>query len=80
MNSPDPSRAAWRKSGRSDNNGGGACVQVADLGAQIAVRDSKNPEHGALLLARENWAAFIGDVRNDVFQRVSRERWRATRW
>ncbi|WP_080640694.1 DUF397 domain-containing protein [Salinispora arenicola] len=38
MNNPDLAQATWRKSSRSDNNGG-ACVEVAHL----ALRDSKNP-------------------------------------
>lgn len=37
---PDLSAAVWRKSSRSGGNGG-ACVELANIGA---VRDSKNPD------------------------------------
>lgn len=66
MSSPDLTRAAWRKSSRSDNNGG-ACVEVADLGDVIAVRDSKSPHRGALLLSREQWQDFIGYIKDGTF-------------
>jgi hypothetical protein len=36
---PDLSAAVWRKSSRSGGNGG-ACVELANIGA---IRDSKNP-------------------------------------
>jgi hypothetical protein len=36
---PDLSAAVWRKSSRSGGNGG-ACVELASVGA---IRDSKNP-------------------------------------
>jgi hypothetical protein len=41
---PDLSTATWRKSTRSAGNGG-ACVELANLGA---IRDSKNPTGPAL--------------------------------
>jgi Domain of unknown function (DUF397) len=44
MNTPDLTAARWRKSSRSAGNGG-ACVELANLGA---VRDSKNPTGPAL--------------------------------
>jgi hypothetical protein len=34
-------------------------VEVADLPTLVAVRDSKNPGHGALTLAPEAFAAFV---------------------
>ncbi|MEU5992341.1 DUF397 domain-containing protein [Spirillospora sp. NPDC047418] len=38
----------WRKSSKSDNTGG-ACVEVADLAAAVAVRDSKDPNGPKLI-------------------------------
>jgi hypothetical protein len=57
----DLTRARWRKSTRSQGNG--ACVEVADLAETIAVRDSKNPESGALTFDRSAWATFVQDVK-----------------
>ena len=58
----DLSRAIWRKARRSHQNGG--CVEVAaNLPGVVAVRDSKCPEGGALVVARAAFAAFLGDAR-----------------
>ncbi|MCX5333287.1 MULTISPECIES: DUF397 domain-containing protein [unclassified Streptomyces] len=51
-------RAQWRKSSYSGSSGG-ECVEVADLTAHIAVRDSKNPRAGALCVTPETFAAFV---------------------
>jgi hypothetical protein len=60
------SRAAWRKSTRS-NGAGGDCVEVADLAAEIGVRDSKAPEAGHLSFSKQNWTAFVTDVRGSRY-------------
>ncbi|MEU6041491.1 DUF397 domain-containing protein [Actinomadura sp. NPDC047616] len=61
--------AVWRKSTRSGNNGG-ECVEVAaPTSSLVGVRDSKNPDGGHLLLAREAWVALtnaIKDGRHDL--------------
>ena len=45
----DPFTAVWRKS--SFSNGGGECVEIAALtGGRFAVRDSKAPGMGALVV------------------------------
>jgi Domain of unknown function (DUF397) len=63
----DLTRAEWRKSSYSGGNGG-QCVEVArDLPGIIAVRDSKDPEGGALTLTPEQWRAFIAWVRDGQF-------------
>ena len=55
-------RAAWRKSsysGQSQN-----CVEVADnLRGGVAVRDSKDPDGPALVLAPAAWGALARRVR-----------------
>ncbi|MDX2297539.1 MULTISPECIES: DUF397 domain-containing protein [Streptomyces] len=50
--------ANWRKSSYSADNGG-QCIEVADLSAHIAVRDSKNPEGPAFLASPAAFAAFV---------------------
>jgi Domain of unknown function (DUF397) len=59
--------AEWRKSSYSSSNGG-QCVEVAsNLPGVIAVRDSKNPEGGALSLTPEQWRAFLAGARAGEF-------------
>jgi hypothetical protein len=55
----------WRKSCHSGDEGN--CVEVADLSAGRAVRDSKNPAGGQLTFSRDQWAAFTAGVRNGQF-------------
>jgi len=57
----DLSRAQWRKSSYSGNTGN--CVEVADLGHVIAVRDSKKPDGPVLMLSRQAWRQFTSDTR-----------------
>ncbi|MFG2102108.1 DUF397 domain-containing protein [Micromonospora echinaurantiaca] len=55
----DLTRAAWRKSSRSNSNGG-ACVEVADnLPGVVAVRDSKDPTGPVLTFAPASWRVFV---------------------
>ncbi|SFA77803.1 protein of unknown function [Amycolatopsis marina] len=61
------SEAKWRKSSRSGNTGnGGSCVEVAFLAPQVAVRDSKLPTGGALVLSPAAWRHFSEKVRSEV--------------
>ncbi|MGH3978183.1 MAG: DUF397 domain-containing protein [Pseudonocardiaceae bacterium] len=63
----DLTGAIWRKSSRS-NGQGGNCVEVADLdGGHRAVRDSKNPTGPALIFTPTGWAAFTAGVRDGEF-------------
>ncbi|MFE6060109.1 DUF397 domain-containing protein [Streptomyces sp. NPDC056431] len=50
--------ARWRKSSYSGDNGG-QCIEIADLTAHIAVRDSKNPEGPAFLATPAAFTAFV---------------------
>ncbi|OLT30291.1 DUF397 domain-containing protein [Actinomadura sp. CNU-125] len=47
----DLSSAVWRKARVSGENGG-ACVELASVSGLVAVRDSKDPDGGKLLIAR----------------------------
>ncbi|MFJ4832460.1 DUF397 domain-containing protein [Streptomyces sp. NPDC088747] len=58
--------AAWRKSSYSGDTGGD-CVEVADLTPHIAVRDSKNPAHGALTVTPEAFGAFVTAAAGSAF-------------
>jgi len=57
----DLSRAQWKKSSYSGNTGN--CVEVADLGTAVAVRDSKNPDGPILLVPRDEWKALVRRVK-----------------
>lgn len=51
------SNAQWFKS--SHSGGDDDCVEVAWLGSNVGVRDSKAPGGPALVFDRADWAAFI---------------------
>lgn len=65
MNIPDLSRAHWRTSSHSSGNG--ACVEVAEIGDIIAVRDSKDPGGPKLAFTAPEWEAFTAGVRGGEF-------------
>ncbi|WP_067825284.1 DUF397 domain-containing protein [Actinomadura kijaniata] len=44
----------WRKSSHSDHQGGD-CVEVAEVAAAIAVRDSRDPNGPKLILGADDW-------------------------
>ena len=61
----DLSHAPWRKARRSQHTGG--CVEVANLGDAMAVRDSKRPEAGAHVVSRNAENAFLADAKAGRF-------------
>ncbi|MDR7301953.1 DUF397 domain-containing protein [Haloactinomyces albus] len=62
MSTPDLSRARWRKSTRSNGNGG-ACVEVAVTPRIVGVRDTKDRGGGTLAFDRRTWASFLGTLK-----------------
>jgi len=77
----DLSGASWRKASLSAHNGG--CVEVAvNLPGVTAIRDSKRPDGGALVVDRAAFAAFLADVRSgryDVWSRPGTPGWAGSR-
>jgi Domain of unknown function (DUF397) len=60
------SRAAWRKSTHSSQDGN--CVEVAtNLSGIVAVRDSKDHSGPKLMFSRHAWMDFIGVVKAEAF-------------
>jgi Domain of unknown function (DUF397) len=63
----DLTNARWKKSSRSNGNGGNNCVEVAFLGDAVAVRDSKDKGGPALLFNPAEWEAFLGGAKDGEF-------------
>jgi hypothetical protein len=61
----DLSRATWRKSNRSGNNG---CVEVAFVEDHVGVRDSKDHGGPVLVFTAHEWEAFVAGVRTGEFE------------
>lgn len=57
MSSVKLNNVLWRKSSRS-NGSGNECVEVGFAPGATALRDSKNPSGGMLVLPPTGWAAF----------------------
>ena len=56
----------WRKSSYSPCFNPHQCVEVS-IGEDIMVRDSKNPEGGALTFTKSEWQAFVKGVLGGEF-------------
>jgi hypothetical protein len=57
-----PRDMEWRKASRS-TQASGNCVEVADDGRGVGVRDSKAPEIGMLTLSRSSWRNLTDAIR-----------------
>jgi hypothetical protein len=57
--------AAWRKS--SYSNPSGNCVEAADLGSGVALRDSRFPDGPKLIFTSTMWDAFLRSVNDRDF-------------
>ncbi|MFF3874568.1 DUF397 domain-containing protein [Streptomyces sp. NPDC001978] len=49
----------WQKSSHSGGGDGNTCVEVADLGTRIAIRDSKAPAGATLTFPANAFASFV---------------------
>ncbi|MER6470300.1 DUF397 domain-containing protein [Streptomyces collinus] len=58
--SPEPAAGelSWFKSSYSSGSGGD-CVEVADAGTAVLIRDSKRPGEAFLSVGTDEWAAFV---------------------
>jgi hypothetical protein len=58
----------WKKSTRSNGNGGSNCVEIMITDNQILVRDTKDNGQGAeLSFTPAEWQAFIEGVKDSEF-------------
>ena len=60
------SRLRWRKASYSGANGGD-CVEVAQVTAAVAVRDSKNPDGPKLAFTATEWKAFVRRAQSGLY-------------
>jgi hypothetical protein len=60
----------WRKSSRSANGTSGQCVELADLGSAIGIRDSKSPDAGHLTISPETFADLLSRIRRETINPV----------
>ncbi|MFW0871100.1 MAG: DUF397 domain-containing protein [Patescibacteria group bacterium] len=56
----------FKKSNWSKNNPK-TCVEVASVDEGVAVRDSKDPDKGALYFTHAEWSAFTAGVKDGEF-------------
>lgn len=64
----DLTEAEFRTSSYSGSNGGN-CVEVAaNLPGVVAVRDSKNPDGGALVIEPGAFGAFVAGIKAGAFK------------
>ncbi len=61
----DLSGARWRKSSRSTDTSN--CVEVAVTAGAVAVRDSKHPAGGALIVSPHVWTTFTTALRDGQY-------------
>ena len=54
----------WRRSSKCDS---GACVEVADLGTLIMIRDSAGDGYLPIAVSRPAWRDFLTGVRAGTF-------------
>jgi len=52
----------WRKSRASGQSG--ECVEVAQSGPSVLVRDSANPSGAVLVLTRAQWLGLLRHIQN----------------
>ncbi|OJF12812.1 DUF397 domain-containing protein [Couchioplanes caeruleus] len=54
----------WRRASRCGTT---SCVEVAKIGHDFVVRDSKNPQQRHLRFSAEEWSAFASAVKRGEF-------------
>jgi hypothetical protein len=57
---PKPEQVRWRASSLS---AGSDCVEIAELGDMVGVRDSKNPDGPVIRLTRSTWRTFVDAIK-----------------
>ena len=61
----DLSAAVWEKSSHSGSNG---CVEIAFIGGNVALRNSKNKDGAVVIFTPTEWTAFLSGVADGQFR------------
>ncbi|MGV9564464.1 DUF397 domain-containing protein [Streptomyces sp. NPDC003480] len=61
----DLTHVRWRKS--SYSGGANDCVEIAELGALVAVRDSKEVGRQPLIFSRQAMRGLVGGIASDAW-------------
>ncbi len=71
MSSTDPGalQFVWRKARSSTAHG--ACVEVANAGHIVAVRDSMDPQGAILTYAATQWQSFLDGAKRGEFDTLA---------
>nr|WP_207946079.1 DUF397 domain-containing protein [Actinomadura sp. 7K534] len=59
----------WRTSSHSGGDSDPACVELAESGSRVWVRDSKDPDGGRLAFGREAFAGLLERVKRGELAR-----------
>ena len=55
----------WRKSSHSGGSQNTDCVEVARVPGGVGIRDSKNPDGGALAVSMTEFGRLLASIRDD---------------
>ncbi len=58
---------SWRRSRHCD---GGACVEVAELGKMIALRESKDPDGPVITFGSDEWRTFVARIKSGTLELI----------
>jgi hypothetical protein len=58
--------SGWRKSRRCDSS---TCIEIAEAGDGMAMRNSQHPDGPVLLFSRSGWQEFVLGLRAGEFDR-----------
>ncbi len=61
----DSSAVEWKKSSRSQLSQ--ECVEYSHLGSSVAVRDSRSPNGGIVVISGSAWRSFLDGIQAGEF-------------
>ena len=55
----------WRKSSYSGSSNDEMCVEVGELANSVAIRDSKDPDGGHLMMSGDQFRRLLQQIKHD---------------